>query len=27
VGGETTIISGGNEQEPIEGDYTDVEHW
>lgn len=23
VGGETTIISG-NEQEPIEGDYTDV---
>jgi len=25
VGGETTIISG-NEQEPIEGDYTDVEH-
>ena len=24
VGGETTIISG-NEEEPIEGDYTDVE--
>ena len=25
VGGETTIISGNEEQEPIEGDYTDVE--
>jgi hypothetical protein len=24
VGGETTIISGNQEQEPIEGDYTDA---